>query len=164
MEHSQKETHTGPIIPGWGMDADLGNRPAYPMRDYDADSKGGMDWARPPMQNGRTEILHSTERPGLSAAYGTPHPPRGLSGAIRRMAFRRSEGQWSHWLLLILADRIDMIEGIFQDIASGHFPDFFGEMGLRSEIKYNRRGFYKKIFVSIATIALMVAVIMIDMD
>jgi hypothetical protein len=103
-------------IVGWGVDADPANNPTYPQRDITKDDKSGMSWHRPPLQVNTVEILKSTERPSLSAVFGTAQPPKGLSGAIRRRAFKKSEGKWGHWLLLIAADRVDVIEGIFGDI------------------------------------------------
>ncbi|HYD17262.1 MAG TPA: hypothetical protein VEF76_02140 [Patescibacteria group bacterium] len=148
-------------IAGWAIDADPENRPAYPMRDYDEDDKGGMNWTRPTLQRRTVEILHSTERPNLSAVYGTAVPPSGLSGVLRRIAFRRSEGQWSHWLILLMADRINVIEGIFQDLFRGHVPNIWAEMGMRSELKYNRKAFMRKAaittVVGVAVIAAIVA-------
>ncbi|MES2205592.1 MAG: hypothetical protein V4525_02205 [Pseudomonadota bacterium] len=37
-----------------------------------------------------------------------------------------------------------MIEGLACDLAKGHFPNVFAEMGLKSELKYNRPAFIKK--------------------
>jgi hypothetical protein len=42
--------------------------------------------------------------------YGTAQPPQGLSGAIRRAAYAVPEHRPSHWLMLMLADRVDVIE------------------------------------------------------
>ncbi len=61
---------------------------------------------------------------------GQSTPPAGLSGVVRRAAFRFSESQWGHWLLLILADRINAAEGMVQDLAQGRPPNPLVEMGL----------------------------------
>jgi hypothetical protein len=37
-------------------------------------------------------------------------PPRGLSGFIRRVAYRVPDHKPRHWLYLMLADRIDAVE------------------------------------------------------
>src|SRR3954464_15285520 len=103
-------------IPGWGVDADLENDPTYPMRDTSQDLHEGMAWPRPTLQHASVEVLHSTERPGLSAVFGTSVPPRGLSGVLRRWAFKKSEGKWGHWLILMAADRVNVIEGMFEDL------------------------------------------------
>jgi hypothetical protein len=46
--------------------------------------------------------LHSIERPGLTPVFGTTVPTSGVSGAMREMAFRFSESDLRHWLLLLL--------------------------------------------------------------
>ena len=56
------------------------------------------------LKSGDAEVLHSNERPNISAAFGTSTPPSGLSGALRRFAFRYSESSYAHWLPLMLAD------------------------------------------------------------
>lgn len=105
-------------IPGWGADLDRRNRPAVPMerrppREDDA------HWDVPEAQAQTVEILHSNERPGLTPVFGTACPPSGLSGRIRRAAFRHSEGRLRHWMMLLLADRVNVVEGLVHD-ASRH--------------------------------------------
>ncbi len=50
-----------------------------------------MTWERPPQQKRRVEILASIEHNKLPAVFGTSTPPSGLSGMIRRQAFKYSE-------------------------------------------------------------------------
>lgn len=64
----------------------------------------------------KVEILRSIERPAHSRVFGTRLPPKGLSGAIRRVAFKRSENDLRHWLMLIAADRVDVVEGMAEDV------------------------------------------------
>lgn len=104
----------------------------------------GAHWSTPEFQKADVPIFHSIERPRLTAAFGTTCPPKGLSGIIRKFAFNYSEGSFGHWLPLILADRVDMIEGIFEDILHGHLPNFYKEMGGPAELKYNPKGFARK--------------------
>ncbi|HYD26080.1 hypothetical protein [Brevundimonas sp.] len=117
-------------VVGWGVDADPDNDPTWPMRDRSQDDGPGMNWARPPVQDTDVEILQSVEHRRRPAAVGTSTPPAGLSGSVRRQAFRLSESQWGHWLLLILADRINTVEGLFQDIRRGRMPNPLVEMGV----------------------------------
>src|SRR5947208_1949984 len=116
-------------VKGWGVDADPENDPTYPLKRHVAGEHAGYAWERPPQQVPEVEVLHSNERPNLSATFGTSRPPRGLSGVIRRFAFRFSESSYGHWLPLMLADRVDMVEGIFDDVSHGHVPNIFGELG-----------------------------------
>jgi hypothetical protein len=135
-------------IKGWGIDADPENEPTYPMKHYTGDDHERLNWERPPLQKPTVEVLHSNERPNLTAAFGTSSPPSGLSGQIRRFAFRYSESSYAHWLPLVLADRVNAIEGIIDDLKRGHMPNIFAERGWAAEWKYNRVGFVKKIAVT----------------
>lgn len=54
------------------------------------------------------------------------------------------------------ADRVDVGEGLLSDLAHGHLPNIFGEMGARAEWRYNRAGFVKKAVVVSAAVALAV--------
>ncbi|MGI9245815.1 MAG: hypothetical protein ACR2I8_03810, partial [Steroidobacteraceae bacterium] len=54
--------------------------------------------------------------PGITPVFGTAVPPSGLSGAIRRRAFRHSENDLRHWLLLLAADRVNVFEGLVADV------------------------------------------------
>ena len=130
------------------MDADPENDPAYPMKMRDtAVDHAGYTWDRPDQQPVNVEVLHSNERPNVSAAFGTTLPPSGLSGLIRRVAFNHSEDRYRHWLPLMLADRVQMVEGVLDDIARGHVPNFFGEMGWKADWKYNRKALVTKVAV-----------------
>ncbi|HYF22621.1 MAG TPA: hypothetical protein VD929_04400 [Caulobacteraceae bacterium] len=138
-------------IPGWGIDADPRNDPTYPMRDRSRDDSPGMNWSRPPLQEPDVEVLRSIEHNRLPAVMGMSTPPRGLSGAIRRMAFRYSESQWAHWLMLMGADRVNVVEGLFQDLRRGKIPNIFAEMGLGTELKHNRKNFLTRLVMGFAT-------------
>ena len=135
-------------INGWGVDADPQNEPTYPMKKYTGDDHKRSNYTRPAPQQQDVEILHSNERPGLSAVFGTVSPPSGLSGVIRRFAFRYSEESLRHWFALVLADRVNVIEGIFTDFLSGRIPNIIAEKGLQSEWKYNRKSVLKKAVIT----------------
>jgi hypothetical protein len=134
-------------VPGWGVDADPKNDPTYPMRDQSQDHGLTKDWDRPPVQQPDVEILQSIEHVRQPAVVGTSTPPSGLSGALRRTAFRWSESNWLHWLMLMGADRINVVEGIVDDLAHARLPNIPGEMGIRSELAHNKAGFAKKVAV-----------------
>ena len=131
-------------IKGWGIDIDPKNDPTYPIKKRTDEEVKGYSWERPEQQPIDIEVLHSVERPNITAVFGTAAPPRGLSGMIRRQAFKKSEASLGRWVPLILADRIDMIEGVVEDLKQGYFPNFFAEHGLKSEWKYNRKNFVIK--------------------
>lgn len=127
-------------VPGWGVDADAGNNPTYPMRHIEDQESRGLTWDRPVQQVADVEILQSIEYNRRPAVVGTSTPPSGLSGAIRRYAFRRSESDWWHWLLLMGADRINVVEGVIEDLTQGRLPNVPAEMGARAEWRHNKQG------------------------
>ncbi|WP_207426736.1 hypothetical protein [Pedobacter sp. SYSU D00535] len=131
-------------ITGWGVDADPKNDPTYPMKYRTDEEQKGYTWDRPAQQPVNIEVLHSIERPNVSAVFGTAPPPQGLSGQIRRFAFRYSESSFAHWLPLILADRVNVVEGLVDDFKRGHVPNLAAELGWKAEWKHNRKNFLKK--------------------
>ena len=136
-------------IKGWGIDADPQNEPTYPMKKYTGDDHARLNYQRPVLQTPDVEVLHSNERPNLTATFGTTTPPSGLSGMIRRFAFRFSESEYGHWLPLLLADRVNVIEGIIDDLKRGHIPNIFAEKGMKAELKHNPKGFATRLAITI---------------
>lgn len=140
-------------IKGWGIDADPKNDPTYPIKHRTNEEHKGYSWDRPTQQPIDIEVLHSIERPNISAVFGTSVPPSGLSGMIRRFAFRYSENSYLHWLPLLLADRVNVVEGIVDDFAQGHVPNIFAEKGYVAEWKYDKTGLLTKMAVAAAVVA-----------
>lgn len=143
-------------IPGWGHDADPENDPTYPMKKRNGADYERLNYQRPPQQPETVEILHSNERPTITRVFGTSTPPQGLSGAIRRFAFKYSESSYGHWMPLVLADRIDVVRGIIDDLKQGIIPNIFAERGWKAEWKYNKKGVIKNAAISIAFITALV--------
>ena len=143
-------------IPGWGIDANPDDHPNAPMKHYTGADHQRLNYTRPPLQPVNMEVLHSNERPNHTAVFGTSTPPSGLSGNLRRFAFRYSEGHSLHWFTLVLADRVNAVEGIIDDLRHGHVPNIFAERGWNAEWKYNKKGMITKIAagVLISTIAI----------
>ncbi|AKD54803.1 hypothetical protein [Spirosoma radiotolerans] len=146
-------------INGWGIDADPNNEPTYPMKHYTGDDHERLNWERPPLQPATVEVLHSNERPTLTAVFGTSSPPSGLSGALRRYAFTFSESEYGHWLPLLLADRINVVEGIVDDLKQGHIPNIFAEKGWKADWKYNRKGLVQNVLVGVAVTTAVIALL-----
>jgi hypothetical protein len=159
MENRVEEVENRTIDPsqvtGWGVDANPENDPTYPMKTRNNGEHAGYSWERPPQQPQSVEVLHSNERPNVSAAFGTSTPPAGLSGMIRRFAFNYSENSYGHWLPLMLADRVGMVEGVVDDLARGHVPNIFSELGWKAEWKHNRKRLVTRVAVGavIASVA-----------
>ena len=134
-------------IKGWGVDAHPTNDPTYPMKQRHDGAHAGYSWERPPQQPITVEVLHSNERPNVSAAFGTSTPPSGLSGMIRRVAFTYSESSYGHWLPLMLADRVGVVEGVLDDLTRGRVPNIFAERGWKAEWKHNRTRLVTRVLV-----------------
>jgi hypothetical protein len=104
MEHRQPGTE-GPS--GVGVDGARHVRPGVPRERLGRDP--GAHWERPEQQRdvsplARSGLLHAT--PVFSSAL----PPRRLSGALRRVAYRLPEHRASRWMLLLGSDRVDVLE------------------------------------------------------
>ena len=154
MENTAKDySH----IKGWGVDADPKNDPTYPMKHRTDEEQKGYSWERPSQQPADTEVLQSIERPNLTAVFGTSTPPSGLSGMIRRYAFKYSESHYGHWLPLLLADRVNAVEGIVDDLKRGHIPNIFAEKGWKAEWKHNPTSVVKKVLVGVLVTSAIVA-------
>jgi len=136
-------------IRGWGVDADSRNDPTYPYRDRSRDRVVGANWERPAAQKAEVEVLQSIEFVNRPAVFGSALPPRGLSGAMRRAAFRWSESNLVHWLMLMGADRVDVVEGLAGDLASGRIPNIPGEMGMAAGWKHDRANVVRKAAVGL---------------
>jgi hypothetical protein len=131
-------------VPGWGADLDLKNRPAVPReanRESVLDQHGG-DYDRIPRQVPRVKILVSSEHLKLTPVFGTSCPPHGLSGKLRELAFRFSEGKKAHWLILMAADRVDVVESALANLIRLRSHNPLAEMGIKTE--FRRGGFFSR--------------------
>lgn len=122
-------------IEGWGADLDPKTRPAVP-KEHTPPRNIRPHWSVPTQQKQSVEVLISSERPTISPVFGTSTPPSGLSGVMRRVAFKYSEGDLRHWLILIAADRVNVVEGLIDDLAHGSVPNVFKEMGWKAELRH----------------------------
>ena len=144
-------------VNGWGVDVDPKNDPTYPMKHRTDGEHAGYSWERPPQQPITVEILHSNERPDLTSVFGTSTPPSGPSGALRRLAFRYSESSYGHWLPLMLADRVSVVEGVVGDLKHGQVPNVFAERGWKAEWEHNRTGLLRRILLNVVLLYTAVA-------
>ena len=138
-------------IQGWGADLYHANRPAYPMARMPArldNPPAGLTSDQPLNMT----VFHSIERPGVTALFGTSAPPKGVSGRIRRFAYKLSETDIRHWLLLLLADLVNVVEDIGEDLMSRRVPNILGEMGVGAELRHNPAGFVRKAAVATAVV------------
>ena len=144
-------------IPGWGMDHDPENDPTYPATRWNGADYERIHYEKAPQQPVNMEVLHSNERPNISRVFGTSTPPVGLSGALRRYAFKYSEATAAHWMVLIAADRVDVIQGIISDLKRGIVPNLFAEWGWAAEWKYNRASLVRRVATRALVIGLVAA-------
>lgn len=120
-------------IPGWGADLDPSDRPSVPREVFDP-TASGAHWHRPEQQHGAERREHSIEHSGFPSVFGTAVPLAGLSGVIRRLAYRRySEAQAAHWLLLLLGDRVDAVESHVRSFATLRPDNPVTQTGVLSE-------------------------------
>jgi hypothetical protein len=120
-------------IPGWGVDLDPANRPSVPQEQFDP-NLNGAHWEFPERQPELWPRERSIEHQFLTPVFGTSCPPRGISGRLRRYSYRKySEGRAAHWLLLLVADRVDTMESTLRSFATLHPDNPLSETGIRSE-------------------------------
>ncbi len=101
-------------IPGWGADLDPTDRPAVPRERPLVPETAHWDF--PEAQPELRPRERSIEHPVLPPVFGTTCPTRGLSGVMRRAAYRRwSEARAAHWVVLLAADRVDACESALRE-------------------------------------------------
>jgi hypothetical protein len=158
----QKRVIDPSTVKGWGVDANPENDPTYPMKTRNNGEHAGYSWQRPAQQPIDVEVLHSNERPNITAVFGTSTPPRALSGMLRRFAFKYSESSYGHWLPLMAADRIGIVEGVVEDVTRGHIPNVFAERGWKAEWRHNRGSLLIRIAVPLLLVSAVVAYLNLD--
>jgi hypothetical protein len=122
-------------IPGWGADLDKEDRPSVPkLKAVDT----GARWDFPERQPENWPRERSVEHRFLTPVFGTAQPPRGLAGVIRKFAYARySEGRAAHWLILLLADRVDAGEHHLTSLLSLHPDNPITQTGIKAELTHN---------------------------
>ena len=124
-------------IPGWGVDLDPRDRPSVPKLQYQEDLSGAH-WDFPERQPETWPRERSIEHAFLTPVFGTSCPPKGLSGALRKLSYRRySEARAAHWLILIAADRVDAWESHLRSFATLHPDNPVTETGVRAEFTHS---------------------------
>ena len=113
-------------IPGWGVDRDPANRPGVPK-----ERKQLVDSAAPSRQAQEQTILKSASHETLTPVFGTAAPPRGVSGLLRRVAYRIPDHRVGHWALLLAADQVDVVEGMLGDLAPHRLVARLRDLGPR---------------------------------
>ncbi|HEY3821407.1 MAG TPA: hypothetical protein VGL81_29775 [Polyangiaceae bacterium] len=101
--------HDGVVVPP-AVDAPRDRRPGVPMEVNPPHPLGAPHWKEPDRQPDPGFILKRAGLERLTPVFGESAPPRGLSGMMRRAAYKIPEHYTTHWLALLLADRVDAVE------------------------------------------------------
>ncbi|OBA59075.1 hypothetical protein A5647_18590 [Mycobacterium sp. 1100029.7] len=117
-------------IPGWGADLNKEDRPSVPKLKF-LDS--GAWWDFPERQPEKRARERSIEHRFLTPAFGTAQPLSGVSGVMRRFAYKFSEGRALHWLVLLYADRVDAAEHHIRSLATLRPDNPITETGIKAE-------------------------------
>jgi len=121
-------------IPGWGADLDPADRPSTPKLKFQDDLTGAR-WEFPERQPETKPRERSIEHAFLTPVFGTAQPTKGLSGSLRKFAYAKySEARVGHWLLLMLADRVDAWESHLASFATLRPDNPITQTGVRAEI------------------------------
>ena len=120
-------------IPGWGVDLDPADRPSSPKLDL-REGLTGARWDFPDRQPEKWARERSMEHKFLTPVFGTSCPPRGVSGALRKLAYRKfSEADAAHWLLLMAGDRVDSLGSSVTAVLRGKPDNPITETGILGE-------------------------------
>jgi hypothetical protein len=124
-------------IPGWGVDLDPKDRPSVPKLQFQ-EGLTGAHWEFPDRQPEKWPRERSVEHKFLTPVFGTACPPKGLSGVIRRYSYATySEARAAHWLLLVLADRVDAWENHLKSFLTLRPDNPITETGVMSEFTHH---------------------------
>lgn len=99
-----------PDVPDWGVDLRPNRRPGIPPETM-PHPIGHAHWKTPARQP--PPAVTVLKRPGLAEltpVFSTAVPPHGLSGLLRQRAYRSPDQRARKWFLLMLADRVDIVE------------------------------------------------------
>jgi hypothetical protein len=124
-------------IPGWGADLDPNDRPSVPRERFDP-SLSGAHWEFPERQPEKWPRERSMEHKFLTPVFGTSCPPKGVSGRMRKYAYARfSEGLVAHWLILMVADRVDSFGSHARSLLTLRPDNPITETGVMSEFSHH---------------------------
>jgi hypothetical protein len=120
-------------IPGWGADLNKEDRPSVPKLKF---LDTGAHWDFPERQPEKWPRERSIEHRFLTPVFGSAQPLSGLSGVIRKFAYKFSEGRAAHWLILLYADRVDAVEHHLRSLLSLRPDNPITETGIKAEFSH----------------------------
>lgn len=122
-------------IPGWGVDLDPSDRPSFPREQPGIQT--GAHWDFPERQEEKWPRERSVEHKFLTPVFGTSAPLKGMSGAMRKYAYKYSEGRAAHWLILLAADRVDAWESHLASMGTLQPDNPVTQTGVLGEFNYH---------------------------
>jgi hypothetical protein len=105
IEHANEPVH--------GSDVSGTERPGVPMELPAHPLTPTVHWRDPERQPPDPRVTKRGELRQLTPVFSTALPPRRISGMLRRAAYRIPETHAQHFLTLMLADRVDVLEHRF---------------------------------------------------
>jgi hypothetical protein len=95
-------------IKGGAVDVDPRRQPGVPMEQAPHPQPG----AQIPITRQRSDfpVFQHGGSQKMPPVYGTAIPPKGLSGVLRKWAYRYPDHWVRHWMMLLFADRVDVWE------------------------------------------------------
>lgn len=93
-----------------GFDQPPERRPGVPMAGNPSEAPGVAGEPLVLQEGRRDRRLHRAGLDGPTPVFGTAQPHQRLSGTIRSAAYDIPEHLARHWMLLLLADRVDTAE------------------------------------------------------
>jgi len=111
MADRQKQRTAHSDEPVVGRDMPSTERPGVPM-EYEPPHPltPAVRWNEPDRMQPVPGVTKRMELQRMTPVFSTALPPKGLSGFIRRVAYRIPESHARHWATLMLADRVDVME------------------------------------------------------
>ena len=92
-----------------GIDLDPARRPGVP-RMHEPRPLPNTIYPPEPQRSDATVFMHGRPHKTFPPVFGTSVPPAGVSGRIRRAAYRHPDHHMRHWTMLLFADRVDVWE------------------------------------------------------
>ncbi len=125
--------------PYWGIDRDPSRRPGNPMVRKDPRPLPNTHFPPEQQQGEPTAPRHGRPNKPMPPVFGTAIPLRGLSGAIRKLAYRYPDHYPRHWLLKLLGDRVDSWEHHWRRYSLVALPLVVAAMAMSRASRRRRR-------------------------
>src|SRR5688500_5315207 len=97
-------------LPGHGIDAERSARPGVPLYQEPPSPKPGAQYPPPRQESEVKQFMHGRPGKDYPPVWGTAQPPKGVAGVVRAVAYKYPDHVARHWLLLMVADRVDVWE------------------------------------------------------